>query len=195
MSTPADEDVIHRVQRLAVAELHSRHRDLRQRRSATRHRRHERFGQRHGEGHQDAVDALRVRVEGQDGLAGKVLGDVHHEPIRAEGDDEVGGAKDEVGQERTLDELVAHAPGDGRSQAVEPTLVRVVGVLVLRERPAAVLDVEARLVAGVEPGHQLLKRRLSRHHDELPEVRHLCPASLSWREASRELPRRPRHWC
>jgi hypothetical protein len=51
-----------------------------------------------------------------------------------------------------------------------------VGVLVVVEPAAHVLDVEAGLVAGVEPLDQLLERRLpGDDHDPIPHLHHGDP--------------------
>src|SRR5207244_2336472 len=88
------------------------------------------------------------------------------------GGDQVVLAEGEGRQEGAVDEVAAQAPRHRGLEGRERTLVHIVGGLVFRERAAAVLDVKAGLLAGVQALDQLLQRGLAGDDDEFFESGH-----------------------
>jgi hypothetical protein len=117
-------------------------------------------------GQEHAVPAVRRGIEPHQRLAGQVLEGIGDHAVLADGEDDVLGAEEEVGQEGPVQHVgpaVAAQAFPGRGQA---GVVLAPFPFVVREVRAQVLDVEPRLPHGVEAHQQLLKAGLPLDQDQ-----------------------------
>ena len=163
----ADEEVVHRQQGLAVRELRLGHRHRLDVAPVAQHVRQQQRQVAGLEGQQDAVPAEGVRIDADDGLAVEVLEGVGHQPVLAQGDDDVVAGEDEVGQEAALDHLEATVGFQCCRHEAQRLLVGLVLALVVGEVGAQVLQVEAGLGHRVVLRDQVLQPGAARDQDEL----------------------------
>ena len=118
-------------------------------------------------GQQDAVKALRVGIDGHNGLASHVLRCVRHQPILAEGDDEVLRQERERRHQLPVDRLDFQTDLDRPPDDLDRPLIRFIFALVFGKVSARMLDIELGLRPRIEAFDQLPEPGLPGHQNDL----------------------------
>ncbi len=108
-------------------------------------------------GDQDTGVAVGFGIDADDRLAVQVLGDVRHEPVLADGDDDVFWAEHEAVEVGPLQLASSPVERDGVGDGRHRSVLGVVAAFDLVEVPASTGEEEPRLLTGAVPGKQIVE--------------------------------------
>ena len=154
MGSHADEQVVEREQSLTVVQFGFGHCDRGHAPRAGQGLAGGGGGGGHIEGEENPVNVRGVGVHGDDRLPIQVFGGVHDEAVNPDGDDEVGGGKEEVGQETALDGLDFGEGFEGVMQGFDGGVVGVMFAFV-KGKSVAGLTMLFRALVDIKPGLRL----------------------------------------